>query len=175
MREFLKLYIYYPIVDFYNKYSSRVKRSFDYAVFGWTNHDFDYAYMYEIIHFKLKRIQKTLVNDKHHVHRKSTWKSLNDAIDILDRLNKDYYEEEYYKIYDKKWGKPVLKSQIVTLANGAKMRSSTFTRSKVKTEEDGKQSRKEAMTLYKKAERDRTRDLNRLNEILQKYSRNWWC
>lgn len=76
-------------------------RAFAYAKQGWKSKDWDYAYLYDDIIFKLKRMEYAMENGMHS-NRERTASEIKTARLALERLNKDdYMPEEYVGITDK--------------------------------------------------------------------------
>lgn len=157
---FLEINIYCRIYDFLSLCKERISRSWAFAKHGWLSYDFDSAYLYQIMSFKLKRIEHCLING-HAVHYKRNLNALKKTIEICDRLYEGRYEEKYFEEHDKKWGYINFKIK-------------PYHRANVKTAEDKKQERKESIKIMKRAENDRIRDIKTLAHLLIKYERTWW-
>lgn len=156
---------YFAVRQFFRS----IRRSYDYAVFGWGNYDWDYNYLIKLIRFKLERMHKRLnaeyETDKH-------IRSLRVALKLARRLEK----EEYTKAHDqhvRRWGE----------ANWWDMRSATpeerssgiaqiWTPKTVTPELEANRA------SYEKAIRDddlaQERDQRWLFAIMDKYCKHWW-
>lgn len=86
--------------------SERLRRSWAYARFGWSNYDFDAGYALALLSFKLKRVQDTLINRSGTVQDPKELQALRLVIRLLDRLVEDNYSY-FYERHNQKWyGKP---------------------------------------------------------------------
>ena len=88
--------VFYWLVDTYDILRERISRSIAFAVHGWDHYDFEGLYVYDIMAFKLRRVEKTLIKYGHfdtlHPERLV---ALREAIEICDRLFEDSYELDY--------------------------------------------------------------------------------
>lgn len=151
-----KMNLYYPVAGFFSRYYEYSCRSLAFARFGWGNYDFDGAYLYEMMSFKMKRLYKVLENG-HVIQEDEDMKALLEAIDICKRLSEGDYEMKYYykhiEIYPHgEIGAP--KPKI--------------------TKEQATKRYKSFEEVVANGERDRYADLDRLNEIFKKHFPSWW-
>lgn len=169
-----KMYLWYPVSGFFRRYHERTTRSLAFAKRGWMHYDFESAYLYDIMAFKLKRIHATLL-DGHAYQYPKDMKALKEAIRICERLFKGGYEWKYHRKHDKKWGK-IRTKDIPNYDENGKIKSYTWKTSRrgVKNKRQEKQERKEFLKCWGDGERDRIKDLDRLNEILKKHEPSWW-
>lgn len=169
-----KMHIYYPIDDFFSRTRERVSRSLAFAKHGWMHYDFESAYLYDIMAFKMKRIYSCLEKG-HAVQQDEDMKALKEAIQICERLFDDKYDQKYYKAHDKKWGN--LKSKhIPEYDDNGKIKYYRWesSRPKAKTSAQKKQEVAELIKISEYGDTDRKADLDRLNEILKKHQPTWW-
>lgn len=155
--------IYYYFDDLFHTLKERIGRSYAYAKFGYMNYDFDSAYLYDLMSFKLKRIKKCIENGIA-VQEEEDMKALDETIAIIDRLRVENYEEKYEPEHDAKWGKADFKFKP----------SFHSVRKNVNTKEEKAQEWKERLAIYDKAEQDRKNDIDRLAEILKTHALAWW-
>lgn len=146
-----------------------LKRSYDYAIIGWNNPDYDFAYLNKLILFKLIRIEKE-IKDGFGDHNKSTLQSLRICIKLLNKITEDSYNYNA-KLHDAKWGE-----LIVTYSELPYKKYTTmiFNRPNAITKQEQEQEKKELYIAIKKDEAQRTKHVNLLFSIMAKYSRNWW-
>lgn len=171
---FWKMEIYYPVRSFFSRYRERISRSFAFAVHGWMHYDFESAYLYDLMAFKLKRIYECLKNG-HAVQHKEDMDALREAIKICERLFDGQYDAKYYKAHAKKWGK-LRSKHIPEYDENGKIKHYLWDRSRGKAKTNA-QKKKEVADLRKiwvLEEKDRRADLDRLNEILKKHEPSWW-
>lgn len=169
-------YFYWDVESFFHRYKERIGRSFDYARFGWLNYDFDSAYMFHLMEFKLKRILDCLLHG-HAVQDKVNIDALKEAIKIVERLGSSHeYDDKYHEAHSKKWGR--IKSKHIPIEFDKKGKPTLYrwetSRKNVKTPKQKEQERKEFMECVYAGERDRLADHDRLNEIFKKHERGWW-
>lgn len=157
--------VYYTFTGFVKNSYHKIKKSFVYAKYGWTNYDFDYAYVWDIMYFKLKRLYKCLENDIA-VQEEKDMKALKELTKIVFRLRMDSHDRKYHHAHDRKWGK----LQIGNFEGRSMSRSGTQNAS----EKLKKQERKEFLKCWENGNKDREKDLDRMNAILKKHSRSWW-
>jgi len=168
----IKKYLVYPVQDFISKYSERISRSYAFANVGWKNYDFDSQFLFEIMSFKLKRIQKCLKNGCA-VQETEDMSALQEAIDICERLSETDYDSKYHELHNKKWGEMVPWTTEPTEDSEYK-RLVFQNRANVKNEEDKELERKEFLHAFDLGELDRRKDLDRLNYLFKEYLPKWW-
>lgn len=167
---FVKEHFYYPVESFLRRNYERTKRSVAYARFGWLHYDFDSAFLYDLMAFKLRRILDCLIHG-HAIQEKENMDALREAIKICDRLHENEYDAKYYKAHEKKWGK--LKTWF-TPVEGSTSSQWNSTRKGIVTKADERNERKDHRKIWDLEEQDRRADIDRLAEILKKYERSWW-
>lgn len=169
-----KMYFYYPIDSFISRTYERVSRSLAFAKHGYMHYDFESAYIYDLMAFKMKRIYKCLKNG-HAIQNDEDMKALKEAIVICERLFKGDYDAKYYKLHEKKWGK--LKSKhIPEYDENGKIKHYIWESSRAKANTPAKKKKEVAdlRKIWEYEENDRKADLDRLNEILKKHEPTWW-
>lgn len=139
-----------------------------YAPVLWHDRDYDYSYIYELLHLKLKR---TLVGLETGFgeHSKSAIHSLKLAIHLSKRLKEDDYHRMYDR-HDAKWGE----TEFITIELPDGYYSLNVRRSKVITPEDEAQERAEMLRIYETEDMLRNRDRKNLFAIMNKYILEWW-
>lgn len=168
----LKNYIIYPVQDFINTYYERISRSFAFAKIGWLNYDFESLYIFELIAFKLKRVESCLKKG-HAIQEDEDMNALREAIEICERLFAEDYESKYIKIHNEKWGKqPRFATQPSVVPGFSEIVFKD--RPGVKCDEDRKLERKEFLKTFEDGELDRRKDLDRLNYLFKEYLPKWW-
>jgi hypothetical protein len=166
---------YRPVENFIRWNWKRIRRAFDYAVFSWSNWDFDSKCVYDLMAWKYRRLYKTMKHG-HVVQTAENMASLKEAIDICQRLADERYGDKYYKIHNKKWGPLKMRLKPMDDKDGKKKGYSTsiFSRKNAKTEKQKTQESKELRKVYDLAEEDRVKDLKRLCELLIDDESSWW-
>lgn len=146
-----------------------LKRSYDFAKIGWSNPDWDYGYLLQLMLFKLERMQHALDNG-HAEHEKSTTQSLRICIKLLTKIcYKDY--SHFMNIYSDKWG-PTQYEYADSEEVGFKVVKSS--RKNVKSEEDKVQANKDLFEAFQKDCKQEERDSRLLFAIMAKYHKTWW-
>lgn len=79
-----------------------LRRCWAYAKFGWDNYDFDAAYALRLLSFKLKRLERVLVEKAHTEQDPKHMQALSLVIRLLDKLVADEYNY-FYRTHNKKW------------------------------------------------------------------------
>lgn len=170
----VKKYLYYPVDSFINRTYERVSRSIAFAIRGYMHYDFESAYIYDLMAFKMKRIHETLKNG-HAVQQKVDMDALKEAIQICERLFEGNYDDKYHSVHNKKWGR-LRSKHIPEYDDQGKIKHYRWetSRRKVKTAAQKKKERAEFLQTWHDGERDRKADLDRLNEILKIHEPHWW-
>lgn len=153
----------------------KVKRSFDYAVHGWNSYDWDYGYLFDLIEFKLKRMQRE-IEKGHHLPDKKTDQSLRLCLKLLKRINKRDYRY-FCDLHEKKWGE-LEWIWHETYEDGTKIPNNCtrleLKRPNAQTQEEKNKEIEEFRIAYKKDEMQRERDVRWLFNIMGKYHQAWW-
>lgn len=158
------------VADYYYSFMHRfvenpifqIKRLYEWYVNVFRfDHDFDGHSLFGIIEYKLKRIQKCLVNG-HAYQDSKDMKALSLAIKLANRLKEDKYEEVGHSRTDKKWGE-INRDCLVN-----------YSREKMITKEDRTQERKDSIEQYELADKRMKREERILYSILASHLRNWW-
>lgn len=146
-----------------------IKRTYDYAKFGWSNEDYDHNYLLKHIEFKLSRLQHVILTG-YHVPDKATNQSIRICVKLLKKLSfKDYHY--FVDLHYAKWGQPKLK-----FIDSDTLGCSTMEieHENAKTDAEKEMQRQEFSEAYKKDDRQRQRDLRLLFNIMSKYIDMWW-
>lgn len=173
---FLK-YLVWPVKGFWRRTRERSKRAYEYARFGWHNYDWDFAYVYDLIEFKLKRLQKALKSGIS-IQEPEDTAALEELIQIVGRLrDADAYADKYLDQHDLKWGKMESRDE-PWIVDGKHKGYTWITWRKNAPENAPKKTkqkeRNEFRACYRAGERDRMVDLKRLHAILVKHDRKFW-
>lgn len=158
--------IYYSIKRFFTS----IKRSYDFAKIGWSNYDYDYAYLLDLMRFKLERIEKEILNG-YGEPDKRTNQSIRICIKLLKKIaHKDY--QYFTELHYAKWGDPELTSHTHPDSKG--LYRVTIEHKNAVTDEQKEQQKKEFLEAYKKDQKQEERDTRLLFAIMAKYHRRWW-
>lgn len=169
-----KMYLYYPVDSFVSRTTERISRSWAFAKHGYMHYDFESAYLYDLMAFKMKRILECLKNG-HAIQQDEDLQALREAIKICERLFKGDYDSKYYKAHYKKWGNPRYKTTPIYDENGKiKHYRWESSRPKAKTKSQQKKEIADRRQIWVNEEVDRKADIDRLAEILKKHEPSWW-
>lgn len=163
---------YYSVLSFIE----RCKRSWAYAKLGHKNYDFDALTIEHYLLFKLKRVQKCLINgtcDLTVEMGPMKMKALKLCIKLLEKLNENDYSR-FMDMHDKKWGELHTWFEPVNDGNphsGSYWRSS---RPKAVTPEEKEQERKEFLEASYADAREEEKHRRLVYRIIEKYIRYWW-
>ena len=132
----------------------------------WNDRDWDYYFIYDLLHFKLSRMEKYIRKYGHSVDNKKDADSIKECVIILERLiNDDYVAEDWDKIHEK-WGD----FEFVRREDGRSILECT----KVKTEEDKEAYKQDVKNCCEKEESLIQKDLHDLFENMKLHIRRWW-
>jgi len=157
---------------FYSKPVQMIKK-----IYGWytnvfkTDYDFDCHCLFAIIEYKLKRVEKCLLNGNS-VQEGEDLKALKLAIKLAGRLKDDKYEEKFYVRHDRKWGE--LKTWFEPVNDGSGNSYWRSSRPNAVTNEQKEEEKSDRRTMYGASENQTKREERWLYAILHKYLRNWW-
>jgi len=158
--------IYYSIKRFFTS----IKRSYDFAKIGWSNYDYDYAYLLDLMRFKLERMEKEILNGYAEPDKKTN-QSIRICIKLLKKIaHRDYHY--FTELHYSKWGNPELISS--NHSNSEWVYGLTIEHKNAVTDEQKEQQRKEFLEAYQKDAQQEERDIRLLFAIMAKYHRRWW-
>jgi hypothetical protein len=143
----------------------------------WNVFRFDYDFaghcLFAIIEYKLKRLEKVLING-HAIQEDQDMKALKVAIKLAGRLKEDKYSDSFYRRHDKKWGE--MKHWFTDVDSNDRTKGSLWNHSRpnANTQEEKDQESKEHLANCYAAEDKTKREERWLYDILHKYLRRWW-
>lgn len=176
IREFVLFKIYYPPIDLFHRYKERIGRSLAYAKLGWLHYDFDSAFLYDLLAFKMKRLYDCLENG-HAIQEDNDMAALKEAIQISERLHEGNYDGKYLDQHDEKWGE-IESEHIPNYDEKGKIKNYTWKTSRKGTvgvsEAVEEQEHKEFRACFEKGETDRRADIDRLAHLLKEHGPTWW-
>lgn len=173
---YFKSWFVYSLTDRFTKYKERISRSLAYARFGWHNYDFDMSYAYGLFEFKLKRLQECLENG-HAVQEQESMDALKRIIKLIRKLRMGRYENKYYRVHDKKWGK-IESETTPNYDEKGEIKHYSWNSWREKTKNASKkvkdQERRETKKIYENAEKDRQNDIQEVADLLKKHGLTFW-
>jgi hypothetical protein len=155
---------FWPIVRIYRQ----IGRSLAWARFAWNNYDWDNAYLYDVMIFKMKRMEYALLNGVAEPYREKM-KSLKLAIKLAEKLrNEDYHH--FTGLHGEKWGE----LEFVKKVDEKTGREYTGMERSGITPETKEQERSEFMEACRLDDSIKIRDTRWFYGILAKYQDYWW-
>lgn len=133
--------------------------------------DWDYAYLENILSFKLRRMAKEIDDKDILENTDRVVRTINYAVYLLDRLKNNIDSERLNEEFRAKWGD--IKFEFEEL-EGTKYRVMRSTYTKAKTPEEHEQAEADSIENYKLAEKKINELYARLFRHMGKYWRSWW-
>lgn len=137
----------------------------------YNDYDFDGHSLFQIIEYKLIRVQKCLV-EGHAIQDPKDLKAIKLAIKLAGRLKDDKYEERGYDRVDKKYGES--KHWFEPCNDGTTNSYLRSSRPKVNTDAEKEEEIAFRRKQYELSDYRCKREERWLYAILHKYLRNWW-
>lgn len=97
--------MYYKTVSLY----VNVKRSLEFAKFGYDNHDWDHERLLDLMNFKMTRMYDRFLKEEIFLHPKKEFKSLRICLKLYKKRNLRRNIENVYK----RWGDPEIKTESI--------------------------------------------------------------
>jgi len=124
----------------------------------WKDRDWDYAYLYKIIEYKLARMEDCIRNG-YNVDSEKVAKNIKICRELLKRLAKDEYEHEFISEYYDKY--PIDIENINESINNRQNKITKLDEKKYKWAIEDEENR-------------RKYDIEYLFYLMKKYHRHWW-
>lgn len=149
----------------------RFKNAFDYAKFGFNTFDWDQSYFYELLEFKLKRMQKFFNSKYSYSGCKNTRPTIALCVNLLERINRGSFAYDHnYAKWSEKWEhgdfsfeKHTENASRIVWASNSKL-----------SEDQLKKKYKELTEAFKLDEAHRQQDIDMLFDTMKKWSGHWW-
>lgn len=133
--------------------------------------DGDYAYILQLLKYKLERTRKCIVANEIITSNEIVGRQIKQVEGLLGRVLADQYNDELFKDFHKKYGRLKLRSgkgkpgsrSVPVILYYAK-----------ETPANREQAKREASKLYKRADKMRVNDLNRAFDLMKKSIWRWW-
>jgi len=139
----------------------------------WNDKNWDYAYLLQILEFKLTLMRNTLKDNDITTSANRQVKQIDYALYLLKEKN---YIEKEEKLWESKWGEKEYFPEEFKGTHENKFVSYTrmWTTDKIKTEEEYIQAYKEQMEIYDLEYKRKEKEWDRLFRHLKLYMRGWW-
>ena len=134
----------------------------------WNDRDWDYCFLYDLLYFKLKNMEKFQRKYGHSVSNEEIANEIKPCIEVLGRLIEDDYKDEVWLALRERWGdfefedcedKPGYSKLVIP---------------GVKTEEDRKEYRADIKRCVDSEEEAIQKDLSLLFDTMKENIRKWW-
>lgn len=153
----------------------RIKHILSWIPFHYNEYDWDYHYILEMLTIKIRRTRDNILRNNHLAKESldRITKSTNEAIAILEAIQKDEFCEKEREAHDKKWGK--LRSFMENKWSADSLgRRWISLRDNANTDKKKAQELKESRKIWA-LEESRKRDAyTRLGEIFRDDLEGWW-
>jgi len=141
---------------------------FIFRTFLWGDRWFDSYYLLNMIRIKLGHDSKMYKKYGIAVGSEEVSEQMEYCSKLAGKLCDDNYDSEHLKLHDEKWGELSFKR------TGDKSGSSCLKRSKVLSDEECEQERKEFMEHITMSDIERNKDQKLLFEVIEKNIKSWW-
>jgi len=148
-------------------------KSAQYAKLLWNDYDWDYAYIFNLLQYKLKRTRKRIVANNLILRSEEVAAQIKHAEDLIEKWREDEFCKDLYDAHDEKWGEMVDLSKPVE-HNGSRYHIWDMSREKATTPELKDQEKKEWMAIHQKADEAKEKNLDELFAHMRKYIQGWW-
>jgi hypothetical protein len=141
----------------------------------WNDRDWDQWFLYKILQFKLKRMEKLQRKYGNSTNSEKYADQIKLAVLLLQRLIDDNYLQNVLKPHEEKWGESEMIFTPIDPTEGDEGFSTLdFKVENANTEEEKEQEHKERMILYKHSDALKQQDLDLLFKHMRKYIECWW-
>jgi len=132
----------------------------------WRDRDWGHAFFWEVLKFKLERMEKFFRSEKA-VSRNGVRDAdeMKKCLMVLKRITENPYGDIAFKWHDKKWG-----SLKMSFGPGGRV---NLYRDKVRPEDEGKE-REEFRKCVKHEQYLRDQDMTYLFSLMSKHLQSWW-
>jgi len=147
----------------------QICRSLAWARLGWNNYDWDHAYLLDVMVFKMKRMQKAIFEEGHHIPEKAPIQSLKLCIKLGEKLRKDDYFY-HHGLHNAKWGD----LEFIEKVDEKTGRKYTGMGRPGVPKEKEEEERAEFLEACRKDDSIKVRDTRWFFGIMAKYQESWW-
>lgn len=144
----------------------------------WRDRNWDSDFIYEILKKKLEfqadhfeRVRTGKVQGLAHVNMVRDEKYMRLCVNLIDKLQHEYWNEKYMKIHNKKWGEVEIK---VIPSSNDKSAKLEFLRSYVITDEDKVKEREDFSVMMKIVQEKTDKARRLLFKVLNDRIEHWW-
>lgn len=138
----------------------------------WTDRNWDYWFIYKILHKKLDLMEKHIRKHDNHTCAQADADNIKKCVLLLDRLIADKYHESAFKNHERKWGES---DMIFTKSKeDPEMKKLDIIYPNVTSTEDEKLEKKDFKRAMNHEEYLKEQDINMLFNLMKKHIRTWW-
>lgn len=140
------------------RFFSRIQRFFDYVPLIWKDEDWDSAYIYILMKYKIGRIRKTIHENDNHEGCEKDVANMKEVEECIQRvLDESHMDKEYEEFHDK------YPMKFEDMKDGTS-----------RLVDQGEPCNTERKNLVAKSNEMWLKDWNRIWEIMKDESRKWW-
>ena len=160
------------IKDFFRNIKLGIPNLIKWAPTIWSDRDWDQYFLYVILQFKLKQMEKLhreygiTLNAEEYANQMKT------CILLLDRIIESDYLMNALKPHEKKWGETKL--DFKKIPNKNDLYKGIFSVEKVTNKKEKEQEDKDRMRVYKHVDNLEKQDLDMLFKNMRKHIEGWW-
>jgi hypothetical protein len=137
----------------------------------WKNRDWDFAFIWIILHKKLELMEREIRINGHHTNNKRDANQIKLCVNLIKRLMDDNYHENVFIHHDIKWGETHM---VWNKTDKPGESSLEIKRDNVKTKEDKLEERKQFRILSTNVEKQKQQDIEYLFNYMAKHIQCWW-
>ncbi len=137
----------------------------------WSDRQWDFWFIYEILHKKLSLMEHFIRKYGYHVRSEQDADNIKKCVLLLKRLKDDDYHENAFKQHKEKWGELKFNFRKSDKANLSKLH---IVQDNVETEKDKIQERKDFKAACEREDFLKQQDLDLLFNLMNKHIRTWW-
>lgn len=149
------------------RWPSNVVRIIHWLPCIWKDRDWDHAYLWRMMRFKLARMEKMIREHGHHLYNERDADQIKVAVVLLDRIIAADYGMKEHEAFDEKWGK------LIHVHDPENPLSVVMQHSKV-TPENEAEADAELRRVFEHAQYMEEQDWKALWKHIEKYGRHWW-
>ena len=160
------------IKDFFRNIRIGIPNLIKWASVIWNDRDWDQHFLYVILQFKLKQMEKLQREYGHCVNSNDYADQMRVCILLLERIIKGDYLSNALKPHEEKWGESYLDFEKIPDRPG--LNAAAWTVEKAITPKQIIQENKERMRLYNHVDNLEQQDLDMLFKNMRKQIQGWW-
>ena len=165
--EKLKDFIFRPI----SNVVSGLRQGIVWFRFGYSDRDYDHAFLVKATKFKLERMHKFFEERSYSKDPTEVLEEIQEVIDVAERWLKGEYFEEEYDALDERWG--ALRWVTEPAGNGFVRLVETYHK-KAKEQDRNEEARKQFRDHFDACDRAASEDFKKIWTLIAKNAEKWW-